>query len=85
MRSSSLFKASFGLRTSNKKYILKFTPNNTINTATTFCIYTLYSAILVFLIPNPPVPAVARAVFIASNALIPPSNNKIHSNTVNAA
>ena len=47
--------------------------------------YTLYSAILEFLIPKPPVPAVAKAVVTASNKLIPPSSNKTNSINVKAA
>ena len=50
-----------------------------MNTVHTFCRYGLQSAMLLFLMPKPPVPAVPKAVHRLSNRGMPPaSRNNTH-------
>ena len=53
--------------------------NMSINTVTIICSAGEKLAKLSFLKPNPPVPAVEKAVFSASNTLIPPMSRTMNS------
>ena len=58
--------------------------HNSINTVTTICIYGENDAILSFLMPKPPVPAVPNEWTTLSNRFIPPKSRNTVSITVSA-